>query len=93
LQNLPATDGLATNTNDDEYRLSKIDDTSINSELQLFIDEQKLINEVLARPLMTSIISDTELEFELANLIYESPANTNTESSSLVNTDKSNDLR
>ena len=97
MQNLPAaTDGVAANHIDDEFRTSKIDDNSINSELQLIFDEQELINTVFARPFPTiSILSatDTELEYELANLMGENSDNANIESPSLATTVKSNDAR
>ena len=54
--------------NDDNQRISKLDGSSINSELQTILDEQKVINEVLCQPFPSRVVSctETELELELA---------------------------
>ncbi len=74
MQKLPVTNGT-TGDHDDDYRLSKIDGDSINSELQNMLEEQKIINEVLTQPFPSRVISvtDTELELELATLMLEHP--------------------
>jgi len=66
-----------TENNDVEYRISKCDENSIDSEVQNIIDEQNIINNVLNQPFSTRVVSatDTELEFELANLIYDPSTN------------------
>jgi len=70
-----------TDNNDVEYRISKCDENSIDSEVQNIIDEQNLINNVLNQPFSTCFVSitNTELEFELANLISDSSTNDHTE--------------
>jgi hypothetical protein len=54
-----------------------------------------MINQVLTKPFPPHVVSftDTELEFELANLINENSENPNQECPSLVTTIKSNDAR
>jgi hypothetical protein len=80
LQKLPVTNG-STGEHDDNYRISNIDGNSINSELQTIIEEQKIINETLTQPFPSRIISitDTELEVELATLMFEHPENEHVE--------------
>ncbi len=66
-----------TDNNDVEYRISKFDENSIDSQVQSIIDQQNIINNVLNQPFSTGFLSitDTELEFELANLISDSSTN------------------
>ncbi len=80
MQKLPVANG-STGDHDDNYRISNIDGNSINSELQTIIDEQKIINEALTQPFPSRIISitDTELEVELATLMFEHPENEHVE--------------
>jgi len=83
---------LAVN-NDDENRTSKFDENSIDSELQIILDEQKIINDAFSQPFPSRIISftDTELEYELANLMFDPPENDHVENLLTVSTDKSKD--
>ncbi|CAF0890597.1 unnamed protein product [Adineta ricciae] len=62
--------------NGDDIRLTIIDDNEIDSEVNVIIKEQDEINTILNQPFSTRVvsISDTELEYELANLIYGCPA-------------------
>ncbi len=91
MQKLPLTDDCPIN-NDDECRTSKIDQTSIDSELQIIIDEQEIINETLSKlfPYRVVSVTDTELEYELAKIIIENPENDHVENSPDV---KCNDNR
>ena len=59
--------------NEDLQRISRIEDISINSELQTILEEQKRIDQAFSQPFPARVISttDTELEFELANLMLE----------------------
>ncbi|CAF3337302.1 unnamed protein product [Rotaria socialis] len=71
---LQNTDGV-TEENNGEFRTSELIGNSIDSEVELIIDEQKKINEVLCQPFPSRIVSvtESELEYELANLIYGHP--------------------
>ncbi|CAF1553216.1 unnamed protein product [Rotaria magnacalcarata] len=71
---LQNTDGV-TEENNGEFRTSELVESSIDSEIELIIDEQKKINEVLSQPFLSRIVSvtESELECELANLIYGHP--------------------
>ncbi|UJR30324.1 hypothetical protein I4U23_017861 [Adineta vaga] len=62
--------------NNDDIRLTIIDDNEIDPELEEILHQQKTINTILNQPFSTRVlsISDTELEFELASLIYGCPA-------------------
>jgi len=70
------TDGLIVN-NDDEWRISQLSENSIIPEIQIFIDEQNIITEVFSQPIPSRFISatDSELEYELAKLIFENSEN------------------
>ena len=60
----------------DEIRISMIDEhLSVNSELQAIIDEQDRINETLSQPFPTRIVSvnESQLEYELAKLVFGQP--------------------
>jgi hypothetical protein len=87
------TDDPTVNNNDDERRISKLDENSINSELQIIIEEQNIINEAFSQPFSSPAISNTEseLERELANLMFEYSENDNVENSLTVTTDKPKD--
>lgn len=64
--------------NDDNQRISKLDGSSMNSELQTILEEQKVINDVLSQPFPSRVVSctDTELELELAAIVLsENPEN------------------
>jgi len=60
-----------------QFRESAIEQMGINSEIQSIIDEQDLINETLRTPFSNRVISttDTELNLELANLVFEQTKN------------------
>ena len=60
-----------------QFRESAIEQMCINSEIQSIIDEQDLINETLRTPFSNRVISttDTELNLELANLVFEQTKN------------------
>ncbi len=70
------TDGLIVN-NDDEWRISQLSENSINPEIQIFIDEQNIINEKFSQPFPSRFISatDSELEYELAKILFENSEN------------------
>lgn len=92
MQKLQATDDLIDN-NDGELPILPLDDNnSIDSEVQVIIDEQKIINEALSKPLPSRIVSatDSELEYELAKLIYGSPEGDYGEKTLNTNTNNSN---
>ncbi len=76
MQILPVTNGLLVN-NDDELRISILDENSIDPEIQSLIDEQTRIFEAFSQPFPSRIISVTESEFEceLAKLILEQSEN------------------
>ncbi|CAF2517852.1 unnamed protein product [Rotaria sp. Silwood2] len=61
--------------NDGECQKPEPDENSIDSELEIILVEQKIINEALSQPLSSRIVSvtESELEYELANLIYGHP--------------------
>ena len=66
----------STEENDENQRISKLEGSSINSELQTILEEQKLINEAFSQPIPSRVISctDTELELELAAIaLSENP--------------------
>ena len=69
-------DHLTSHANDDDDdRLSRLNENGIDAEIQVIIDQQEIINQTLAQlfPSRVVSVSDTELEFELANLIYGHP--------------------
>lgn len=78
----------------DDIRLTIIDDHDVDSELETILDKQTTINSILAQPFSTRVlsISDTELEYELANLIYGCPEAEYTETPSTAATLKSVDV-
>ncbi len=69
--------------NDDECRTSKIDQISIDSEVQIMIDAQKTITETLSKPFPSRDVSmtNTELEDELDKITNENPENNHVENS------------
>ncbi|CAF3525477.1 unnamed protein product [Rotaria sp. Silwood1] len=79
--------------NDGERQKSELDEDSIDSELEIILNEQILINEALSQPLSSRIVSitDSELEYELANLIYGHPEKDYIENSSISITRKPDD--
>ncbi|CAF0910268.1 unnamed protein product [Rotaria sp. Silwood1] len=89
---LQNTDGFI-DKNDSERQKSELDEDSIDSELEIILNEQILINEALSQPLSSRIVSitDSELEYELANLIYGHPEKDYIENSSISITRKPDD--
>lgn len=78
------TNGAVTEDNNELCQTSNEDQTtSIDPEIQLVIDEQKIINEIFSKPLSPRVVSTTEseLEYELAKLVYGHPEKDYTESS------------
>ena len=63
------------NDDDDVDRLSRLNENGIDAEIQVIIDQQEIINQTLAQlfPSRVVSVSDSELECELANLIYGHP--------------------
>ncbi|CAF0763718.1 unnamed protein product [Rotaria sordida] len=80
--------------NNGEYRISELDENSIDLELKIILEEQKIINETFSQPLSSRIVSvtDSELEYELANLIYGHPEKDYIENPSISITDKSHSV-
>ena len=85
--------GFTVNNEKDQCLINR-DEYLINSAIQIIIDEQDGISNVLSQPLsnhMTSV-TDSELEHELANLVYEHSEDDYTEKTFATITSKSTEV-
>ncbi|CAF2562446.1 unnamed protein product [Rotaria sp. Silwood2] len=77
VETLPSSKGLTANNDDNNTSKSNTEIQDIAPDVQIIINEQDGISNTLSKPFPNRVVSvtDSELESELANLVYGRPEN------------------
>ncbi|CAF0787901.1 unnamed protein product [Rotaria sp. Silwood1] len=93
-ETLSSSKGFTVNNDDNNKSISNTEIQGIDPDVQIIINEQDKISNTLSKPCAHPVIAvtDSELESELANLVYGRPEKDYAENPVIVSTFKSTEV-